>query len=117
VQGVADEELPLCEAIARGMAEATGLPPFTYTGTNARAVAGQPYVWIRNLLANRIYECPVVFLEPYVMNNREVFERLRAGDYEGRSVVAGRERLSIFQEYAAGVVQGLRVYYAGRRQA
>ena len=42
-----------------------------------------PYVWARNLLANRLYHAPVVFLEPYVMNSEPVWARVQAGDYDG----------------------------------
>lgn len=117
VQRIPDMELPLCAAVARRMAEATGLPPYTYGGHNARPVPGQPYVWTRNLLANRIYQCPVVFLEPYVMNNAEVIERLNTGDYEGMAPVAGKERISIFREYAGGVTAGLKDFFLTRPRA
>ncbi len=114
VQGIPDVEIPLCTAVAKHMAEATGLPPFVYRA-GPRMVPDQPYVWMRNLLANRVYRCPVVFPEPYVMNNAEVIERLNAGDYEGTAAVAGRERLSIFREYAGGVTAGLRDYFSAHR--
>jgi len=113
VQGIADTEIPLCAAVAKRMAEATGLPPFTYL-SGARMAPGQPYVWMRNLLANRVYRCPVVFPEPYVMNNPEVIERIHAGDYEGTAMVAGQERISIFREYAGGVAAGLRDFFSAR---
>ncbi|MFV1995921.1 MAG: hypothetical protein ACC661_10835 [Verrucomicrobiales bacterium] len=87
------------------MAEATGLPPYAYTGSNTVRVDGNPYLYARNLLANRVYRCPVVFLEPYVMNNAGVFKRIQAAD---------RERQNIFEEYANGVVAGLVEYYSGR---
>jgi N-acetylmuramoyl-L-alanine amidase len=114
LQGIPDAEIPLCIAVARRMAEATGLPPYTYFH-GARRVPGQPYVWIRNLLANRVYRCPVVFLEPYVMNNPEVIGRIHAGDYEGTATVAGQKRRSIFREYAGGVAEGLRDYFSARK--
>ncbi len=117
VQGIPDTEIPLCTAVARTMAAATGLPPFYYPGRNARMVDGQPYVWMRNLLANRIYLCPVVFLEPYVADSREVFDRIQAGDYEGTSLVAGKQRPSIFREYAGGVADGLREYFTVQRRS
>jgi N-acetylmuramoyl-L-alanine amidase len=117
VQLVPDTEIPLCTAVARRMAETTGLPAFAYPGRSARMVNDQPYVWMRNLLANRIYRCPVVFLEPYVMNNRDVFDRIRAGHYEGTTSVAGQERASIFREYAAGVAAGLTDFFNDRRRA
>jgi len=88
-------------------ASRASLPPFTYPGKNARKVNGNPYLWARNLLANRIYHCPVVFTEPYVMNNQQVFERIQAGDYEGEKEVAGQSRCSLFREYAQAVAGGL----------
>lgn len=107
-----DEELALSESVATTMAAATGLPPYQYTTGNARAVGKTGYVWARNLLANRIYECPVIFLEPYVMNCRDVFDRIQAGDYEGERMIAGVNRPSIFREYADSVAEGLRAYSA-----
>ena len=114
VQRIPDTEIPLGAAVAKRMAAATGLPAHVYH-SGARMVPGEPYVWIRNLLAHRIYRCPVVFTEPYVMNNAGVIERIRAGDYEGTAKVAGKERLSIFREYAGGVVEGLKDYFAARK--
>lgn len=109
------EETPLSAAVAKSMAKETGLRVFRYGGSNARQVGESEYVWARNLLANRLYDCPVVFLEPYVMNNEEVHERIRAGDYEGKRSIAGAMRKSIFREYADGVAEGVRAYYAENR--
>lgn len=115
VQRIPDEEIRLCDAVARHLAAATGLPPFTYLGKNARQVNDNSYLWVRNLLANRVYHCPVVFTEPYVMNNQEIFDRLQAGNYEGIREIAGKQRLSIFREYAQGVAEGLaEAFRAGR---
>lgn len=117
-----EEELRLADAVARSLAAATGLPPYDYgrghMASNAhRPLPENPYVWARNLLANRLYQCPVVFTEPYVMNCREVYERVAAGDYEGEKLVAGQTRPSIYREYARGVAQGLRAHYAKCRPA
>ncbi|MBT6851652.1 MAG: hypothetical protein HOA16_10715, partial [Opitutae bacterium] len=60
-----------------------------------------------NLMANRLYECPVVFLEPYVANSKEVFSRIQSGDYEGAKMVAGKLRVSLVEEYVDAVVAGL----------
>ena len=68
------------------------------------------YVFARNLMATRLYRCPTVYLEPYVMNSCEVFERVQAGDYEGTKRVAGKKRPSIFREYVEGVVEGVLDY-------
>lgn len=105
-----DEELGVSRAVAASMAHATGLPPYTYTSDTALN-AGSPYIWARNLLANRLFECPVIYLEPYVMNNREVYQRLQQGDYEGGRIINGVPRESIFREYVRGVVEGLETYY------
>ncbi len=62
-------------------------------------------------MANRLYQCPVIYLEPYVLNSREVAERVQAGDYEGWREVAGARRKSLVREYADGIVEGLLQYY------
>ena len=109
-----DQEVGVSRAVAQGMARATGLPPYTYTGDTAINVGGSPYVWARNLLANRLFECPVIYLEPYVMNNREFHDRVQLGDYSGRRKINGTPRESIYREYVRGVVDGLVAYY-GRK--
>jgi len=109
----AEVELPLSDSVARSLARATGLPPYVYHD-RGRRVTPSEYVWARNLLANRLYHCPVVYCEPYVMNSRPVFERARLGDYNGTRLIHGVPRQSIFREYAAGVAQGV-VDYFGKR--
>lgn len=114
LSGVLEEELGLAENVARELARTTGLPPFTYHG-NALPVVGNPYLWSRNLLANRLYACPVVYCEPFIMNHREVCVRLQEGDYEGERLIEGRMVGSIFREYAQGVAEGLRAYFSARK--
>ncbi len=106
------EELALTESVAAQMARKTRLPPYAYADDNAIRVGASPYVWARNLLANRLFDCPVVYAEPYVMNSRAVFARVQAGDYAGKRAVSGRMRESIFREYAGGIVNGLVDYYS-----
>jgi N-acetylmuramoyl-L-alanine amidase len=101
------EELPTAEHIADSIAKATGLPPYQYTTPNAIRVGRNPYVWARNLLANRLYECPVVYIEPYVMNSQEVWDRVQAGNYAGRRMIDGKVRESIYQEYSTAVAEGV----------
>ena len=108
------EELALAQPVAAALAAATGLPPYEYTRPNAQRVGPSPYVWARNLLANRLYECPVLYLDPYVMNSPDVFVRVQAGDYEGERLVNGIRRKSIVREYADAVAAGLAEYYRGR---
>ena len=112
-----DEELPLADTIALAMANGTGLPPYQYPTTNTTTKVGTSgYVYARNLLATRIYRCPVVYCEPYVMNSKDVFARIQAGDYDGTRNVNGVERKSIFREYADSVADGLVAYYSKARQ-
>jgi N-acetylmuramoyl-L-alanine amidase len=111
-----DEELPLADTIARAMARETGLPPYAYPTTNSTTKVGDSgYVYARNLLATRLYRCPVVYCEPYVMNSNDVCARIQAGDYEGVRNVKGVERKSIFREYADSVADGLVGYYTAVR--
>ena len=59
---VYDEELPLADTIAQTMARETGLPPYAYPTTNSTTKVGTSgYVYARNLLATRLYRCPVVY--------------------------------------------------------
>jgi len=113
---VYDEELPLADTIAVAIAHTTGLPPYQYPTTNSTTKVGSSgYVYARNLLATRLYRCPVVYCEPYVMNSKDVFARIQAGDYEGMRNVNGVERKSIFREYADSVADGLVQYYSKAR--
>ena len=111
-----DEELPLADTIATAMARETRLPAYQYPTTNSTTKVGvSGYVYARNLLATRLYRCPVVYCEPYVMNSNDVFARIQAGDYEGMRNVNGVERKSIFREYADTVADGLVEYYSKAR--
>lgn len=104
-------ELAAAIPISNALRKATGLPPFEYITDNAIKATPDGYIWSRNLLANRLFECPTVFLEPYRMNNEETYARIQAGDYEGEREVAGKMRKSIFREYADAVVEGVLAYY------
>jgi hypothetical protein len=111
-----DEELPLADTIAGTMARETQLPPYQYPTTNSTTKVGTSgYVYARNLLATRLYRCPVVYCEPYVMNSKDGFARIQAGDYEGTRNINGLERKSIFREYADSVTDGLVEYYSKAR--
>jgi hypothetical protein len=111
-----DEELPLADTVASAMARETQLPPYQYPTTNSTTKVGTSgYVYARNLLATRLYRCPVVYCEPYVMNSKDAFARIQAGDYEGTRNINGFERKSIFREYADSVTDGLVEYYSKAR--
>jgi hypothetical protein len=98
------------------MARVTGLPPYQYSSPNAKSVGISGYVWARNLLANRLYECPVIYIEPYVMNSQDFFARIQAGEYAGLRNFGGVMRPNIFEEYAQGVVDGLADYFRTTRR-
>jgi hypothetical protein len=98
--------------IAAALGNSTGLPaggggPGPRVGTNE-------YVVARNLAANRLFRCPVVFLEAYYMNNPVVFARLQAGDYDGEREVEGRRYRSVYREYADGAAGGVIAFYRRR---
>ncbi len=116
LQKTIHEEARVASVMADVYAEQSGLPPYPYepNSTRARNVGGHPYLWARNLLANRLYDCPVIFFEPYVMNSREVYERIQAGDYPGEAEVAGKMRKSIYREYADALLDGLLQYHQSR---
>src|SRR6202040_2830577 len=111
-----EEELPIANAIAAAMAKETQLPAYEYpTANNVTKVGSTGYVYARNLLATRLYRCPVVYCEPYVMNSSDAFARIEAGDYEGTKEINGVQRKSIFREYADSVADGLKEYYSNAR--
>ena len=98
------------------MAQETKLPAYEYpTANTVTKVGTSGYVYARNLLATRLYRCPVVYCEPYVMNSHEAYDRIQAGDYEGTHNINGIERKSIFREYADSVADGLAEYYRNAR--
>ena len=114
---VYDEELPLADTVAAAMARETGLPPYQYPTTNSTTKVGTSgYVYACNLLATRLYRCPVVYCEPYVMNSNDAFARIQAGDYQGVRAINGVERKSIFREYADSVADGLADFYSKARE-
>ncbi|MEO6847626.1 MAG: hypothetical protein ABI443_08750 [Chthoniobacterales bacterium] len=108
------EEVAVTDVVATSMVATTGLPSYAYHGDNAVRVNDNPYIWGRNLLASRLYQCPVIFAEPYVMNSHEVFKRIQMGQYSGKKMINGLPRESIYNEYVNGLVNGLVEYYSKR---
>ncbi len=109
------EEITLAEKLAETFVKKTGLPPYEYIKPIATKVGTSGYVYARNLMATRLYKCPTVYLEPYVMNSQEVYARIQAGDYEGTRDIKGKQQPSIFREYTDSVVEGLLEYYKARK--
>lgn len=111
-----EEEAFVGATVADTFAEISHLPPYIYPpGGSVRQVAGNPFLWARNLLANRLYDCPVIYMEPYVMNSTLDYARIQAGDYEGVKEIEGQFRPSIFREYADALAEGLRRHYSTHR--
>jgi len=113
LQRTHEEEALVGATIADVFAEASGLPPYTYppNAPNVRQVGGHLFLWARNLLANRLYDCPVIFMEPYVMNSRHDYARIQAGDYEGLREINGHMVPSIYREYVDALADGLAKHY------
>jgi hypothetical protein len=108
-------ELMVAEAIATALAGATKLPPVEYgSSSGSIRVGDSPYVFARDLAANRLVNGPVAYLEPYYMNNRVVYQRIQLGDYEGNRDVNGVPMKSIFREYADAVADGLSNFFPRR---
>ncbi len=111
-----EQEMAMAAPVAAAMATATGLPPYLYTTANARRVSGSPFVYARNLLANRMYECPVLYFEPYVMNHGETYRRLLLGHFLGRTLLDGKLVTSPLEDYVRGVERGLVEYFTQARK-
>lgn len=111
LSGTIEEEVPLARAIAKSFEKNTELPPYEYRSDHPFSVRIEQYIFARNLLANRLYQCPVIFLEPYTMNSTEFIARHKEGDYEGLKKVDGKMRLSVYREYAQAVAAGITAYY------
>lgn len=109
-------EIEVATSIAESFKEITGYPAVLYGNSpNTREVRpGYKHVVARNLVANRLYDGPVVFSEPYLMNQKYTYQRLLAGDYEGEKEFSGKKFRSIYQEYANGITNGLLDVYAPR---
>lgn len=100
------DEQGLAESLSMSFSEVTSMPTFSYKGPNALKVGNVPGVWARNLLANRIYRCPVVFLEPYVANSKSTYPRI-----QNWLLGIGEEENSLIEEYAQAVLLGLENYF------
>ena len=97
----------IAEHMSKAFAQKTSLPAFAYKGPNALKIGEVEGVWARNLLANRIYEAPVVFLEPYIANSETVYQRIKMGNLDGQKKTGQQTKISLVREYASAVVFGL----------
>ena len=111
------EEASIGKTLMAAFHEVTPHPAFSYSKENKYVckVPDSEGVWARNLLANRLYDCPVVYLEPYLMNSKLDYTRMLAGEYEGLREVDGKLQPSIFHDYAEAAVAGLVRHYNAQR--
>jgi len=100
--GTIEEEIPLAREIADAFNKHSSLPPYLYSeeSRTSQNIGDHPNLWARNLLANRLYQCPVIFMEPYIMNSHPFIARFR------------EKPEKIFLEYARAVAEGLTRYYS-----
>ena len=108
IEGSTPVELGVAAAIGQRFQEGWGFRPESYAGSGySHATGASPYVWYRNLIANRMFDGPVVFVEGPYMNDREMYRWIQAGEYEGVKAVAGKNRGNVFREYADLVADGV----------
>jgi N-acetylmuramoyl-L-alanine amidase len=109
-------EIALAQKLASAIANLTGQLPGNYPPeAHVKKLDSAGYIWARHLLVSRLYQSPVIVLEPYTMNDEDVFQRIQAGDYAGERIIGGMPRKSLFREYADAVVAGLLGYYSHPR--
>ncbi len=100
------------EFVAKEMLERFKMTPETYANWSAvKKIGSVPGVFARNLLANRSFPGPVIFIEGPYMNARDAYPWLIAGDYEGTKEINGVAKPSIFREMADAVVAGVVRYF------
>ncbi len=109
------EEGRVAKAMVESFRSSTGLPAYEYADGNAHPLDADGYLWARNLLANRVYEAPVVYLEPWQANGAAVYEWAAAGDYEGLKEFGGELRRSLPATYCEVVIAGLAARFAAAR--
>lgn len=112
-----DKTAPLeqrgAELVAGEMAARFKMPPETYANWNAvKKIGTVPGVFARNLLANRSFPGPVIFVEGPYMNARDAYSWLIAGDYDGLQTIDGRARQSLFREFADAIAAAVVRYYS-----
>jgi hypothetical protein len=104
-----DREMHVAVAVGEGYARfMPGMPPADYSRwPSVLPTPLSPYVYSRNLLANRLYDGPVVFCEGPYMDAADMYARIQLGDYDGTRDIQGVPRRSLFREYADAVVDGV----------
>jgi len=113
----AGTELGVAEKVAASLEAQWHILPEEYKDWPAvRRVGVHPYIYARNLLANRAFPGPVVFIEGPYMNADDAYPRLIAGDYDGTRLVAGKDQPSIFAEFGEAITRGVVEYVRGSEE-
>lgn len=101
-------EVAAADAIAKQTAKAFRLGPENYKGWKVvQRVGPNPYVYARNLVANRTFRGPVVFVEGPYMNAKDAYHWMEAGDYAGKKTFNGRQVENIMKVHANAVATGI----------
>jgi N-acetylmuramoyl-L-alanine amidase len=107
-----------CALVGQAMLDTLKYPPEVYNHIPSdkdspfvHHVTDVPSVYVRDLIANRIYHGPVIYCEGPYMNARDAYYRIIAGDYLGLRVIQGRSVPSIYRDYAAAVEKGVLEYF------
>ncbi|MEM6884437.1 MAG: hypothetical protein AAF571_05345 [Verrucomicrobiota bacterium] len=114
---VSPVEIEIADAVTREMQAVMKMKPENYGDWSAaHRVNDNPYIWSRNVIANRLFPGPVIFAEGAYMNDYDTFYRIQAGDYEGLKKIRGKEYPSLFREFADAMAGGLIKHYRKKRQ-
>ncbi len=108
-------EFEIADVITREMERVWQMPPEDYESWLASdRVNDNPYIWSRNVLANRAFPGPVIFLEGPYMNDRDTFYWIQEGDYEGERDIRGVMRPSLFRQFADITADALVAHYRAK---
>ncbi|WP_309385756.1 hypothetical protein [Cerasicoccus frondis] len=99
LSGAWREERGLAGAMSASFGEVYPQPPYAYSGSNAVRINEDPYIWARNLMANRLYQCPTVFLEPCVANEVGFYTQFASEPDSLIALYADCVRQAILQYY------------------
>ena len=108
--GSAAAEVALGRAMARALQQHTGLPAASYQTRNAMVDSAEPYLWYRNLKMLREVRCPIVMLEPYVANSKQVYPRIQTA-LQARAHGQDLDAADLLLEYTDAVVAGVLAAY------
>ena len=90
LEGSHDVEVADAQVFVEELRKVTDLPEaYHAAGGVMQPIGSNDYVYARNLAANRQFIGPVIYCESYFMNNRVVYQRIQAGDYEDTREIDG----------------------------